>query len=945
MTLSPIAASLRNRYGPDFLSGTAPIVRGMVHAFVNDAWEDFAVIAGTEDMAPPYVYVVDSVFAKPYSITLGAKEFIVVDMRMFFHLSMLSYATVNEFSLEFLTFAFGRLYAEKLYLAYRFKESATHLLASGSAGLREFNRSPWLWEATAWQLRFLLAHELCHTMIRLSPNFREYSLQKTRDLLGRITMSEWRNGRTKESATSDWFDKNIPALSANLKVSEDNFSSFREGVTSTARTSFHDDQLASLREDDSWLEEVTCDIQAALHLMRKAKDAQELTNFTAYITMALGNLHTMGHAEVLARNFSDPTHKDVREPKGRRFVIEFLLTSDNWRDFIANSPNYAPQSERVIFRGPWELPERRLRISGQRARAIVNLHNASQANVSAPVLMAYPAVAEHLSVLTRERLGQKIEELANNPAELRRAIDAMFRPDDADVSGGPATSFQQDDDSEHAGQTTSAAVNPFSVPPAEEGADDVEAAFRHIVDSEDPDAPMAVLGLATLLVEQGDENAAEDAFRRAADSADVDAAPLAELALGVRLEMRGDTEGAMAAYRRVIETGHPDAAPMAAVSLGVQLHWRDDAEGAEAAYRLAADSGHPSQAPMGWMGLGRLLDTRGDDRGAEEAYRRAMDSGDANQGPMAAFNLGILLLDQGDDEGAEAAFKYAADSGHADAAPMALVELGGLLHERGDNDGAEAAFRRAVNSEDPSQAPVAALYLGVLLQQRDDDDNAETAFRRAVNSGHADAAPMALIRLGVMLHLRGDDTGAERAYRRAIDSGHADGATMAASNLGLLLHQQRDADGAEAAYRQAIDSGRTDDTAMTAAVGLVVLLQARGEAAEATSALRRASDCDDASEIPVLAFNLGVSLQERGDAEGAEAAYRLAADSGHADAAPEAAVRLGDLLQERGDDHAAEAAYRRAADSGHTEAASAAEAKLSLLLQKRGGADDGEARR
>ena len=937
MTLSPIAGSLRNRYGPDPLSGISPVVRGMVHAFVGESWEDFAAIAGSEGLAPPYVYVVDSVFARPYSITLGAKEFIVVDMRMFSHLSMLSRAILNEFSLEFLTFAFGRLYAEKLYLVYRFKESATHLATSASARPQKVNRSPWLWEATMWQLRFMLAHELCHTMIRLSPNFREYSLQKTRDLLGRITISEWRSGRTKESAASDWFDKNISVLSANLEVSEDNFSSFREGLADTAETSIHDDELESLREDDSWLEEVTCDIQAALHLMRKAKDAQELTNLTAYIAMALSNLHTMGHAQVLARNFSDPTHKDVTEPKGRLFVVEFVLTSENWRDFIASSPDdaprpNAPRPEKVIFRGPWESPERRLRISGQRARAIVNLHNAWQANVSAPVLMAYPAVAEHISVLTRERFGQKIEGLANNPAELRRAIDAMFWPDDA--AGESATSFQQDDDSEHDGQPLSAGFNP----------DDVEDAFRHIVDSADPDAPLTVLGRAALLVEQGDEDGAEDAFRRAADSTDVDAAPLAEMALGVRLETRGDTEGAMAAYRRVIETGHPDAAPMAAVSLGVQLHWRGDAECAEAAYRLAADSGHPSQAPMGWMGLGALLAARDDRRGAEEAYRRAMDSGDANQGPMAAFNLGILLLEQGDDEGAEVAFKYAADSGHADAAPMALVTLGVLLHERGDNEGAETAFRRAVNSEDPSQAPVAALNLGVLLQQREDDDHAEAAFRRAVNSGHADAAPIALMRLGVLLHLRGDDNGAESAYRRAIDSGHAYGAAMAAANLGLLLHQRRDAQGAEAAYRLAVDSGRTDDAAMTAAVGLGVLLQARGEAVRAASALRRASDCDDASEVPILALNLGVSLRERGDAEGAEAAYRLAADSGHADAASEAALRLGDLLQERGDDHAAEAAYRRAGDSGHTEAAPAAEAKLSLLLQKRGGADDGETR-
>ena len=226
----------------------------MVHAFIADSWRDYVAIAEVESVAPPYVYVVDSLFAKPFSITLGTKEFIVVDMRAFFHLALLSRATVGTFSTGILTFSFGRLYSEKLYLAGRFSESAAHLLVSdGYLQGRFFQTDEWLNKSTAWQFRFLLAHELCHTMMRLSPNFRENALRVTHDILGRITIDDWRHEKQRESEVSDWLDEQIPLLSTNTGISEEQFAWTQSEMAKGEDASFDKGDIASLREDDSGL--------------------------------------------------------------------------------------------------------------------------------------------------------------------------------------------------------------------------------------------------------------------------------------------------------------------------------------------------------------------------------------------------------------------------------------------------------------------------------------------------------------------------------------------------------------------------------------------------------------------------------------------------------------------------------------------------------------------
>jgi tetratricopeptide (TPR) repeat protein len=179
------------------------------------------------------------------------------------------------------------------------------------------------------------------------------------------------------------------------------------------------------------------------------------------------------------------------------------------------------------------------------------------------------------------------------------------------------------------------------------------------------------------------DKVSEEAWSKAIDSGDIDAAPRAAGYLGFRLWDQGDAESAKVAFQRAIDSGHANMAAIAADALGHLLMQRGDAEGAKAAYQHAIDSGHYDQAPSAAVSLGIFLMQQGDAEGAKAAYQQAIDSGHPDMGPAAADSLGHLLMKHGDTEGAKAAFQQAIDSGHPDVAPIAALRLAYLLEEQG----------------------------------------------------------------------------------------------------------------------------------------------------------------------------------------------------------------------------------------------------------------------
>jgi tetratricopeptide (TPR) repeat protein len=316
-------------------------------------------------------------------------------------------------------------------------------------------------------------------------------------------------------------------------------------------------------------------------------------------------------------------------------------------------------------------------------------------------------------------------------------------------------------------------------------------AWSRAADSEDPDAaPEGAIGLGDLLEGQGDVRGAKAAYQRAINSGHAKTAPVAAVRLGDLLGEQGDVRGAKAAYQRAINSGHPGMAAAAAIGLGDLLRERGDVAGAKAAYQRAIDSGHADMAAAAAGRLGTLLYQQGDLVGTKAAYQRVLDSGQAELIPSAAVIVGELLQRDGDMAGALTAFERAVDSGHADMAPLAAVSLGNLLKEQGDVAGAKAAYQRAIDSRHADQAPVAAVMLGELLKKRGDVAGAKAAYQEAINSGHPDSGPAAAVILGELLYGQGDVAGAKAAYQQAINSRHADLASVATTRLGELLKEQ-----------------------------------------------------------------------------------------------------------------------------------------------------------
>lgn len=186
--------------------------------------------------------------------------------------------------------------------------------------------------------------------------------------------------------------------------------------------------------------------------------------------------------------------------------------------------------------------------------------------------------------------------------------------------------------------------------------------------------------------ESGDADGELEAYRRADDLGDAEAAIL----LGNALRSRGAVDTAKQAYERAEARGHTEAA----MALGNLLSDHGDKAGARAAYLrsiklgstiaslnlglLLAEGGEPEEAlvhlrraaeagdPAGFWGIGKIQEQRSEWVLAAEAYRCGADLGDA----ACAFGLGICLYEQGDLAGSRAAFRRARDLGHDRAAEL-----------------------------------------------------------------------------------------------------------------------------------------------------------------------------------------------------------------------------------------------------------------------------------
>jgi len=211
---------------------------------------------------------------------------------------------------------------------------------------------------------------------------------------------------------------------------------------------------------------------------------------------------------------------------------------------------------------------------------------------------------------------------------------------------------------------------------------------------------------------------ARKAWKKAASSAENDAAPYAIVFLGRLFEEQGKVEDAKASYQQALDSGHTDAVPLAALHLGDLLKQHGDVTGARTAYERAAYSTNTWIAVKAHIGTASLLEEQGDVEGAKAAYQQAIDSRDTELAPLAEVSLGYLLRQQGDAEGAKAAYQRAIEFGDTDWAPFAHLGLGAALKELGDLEGAKAAYQQAIDSGHTDAARLAGDCLELLTAER-----------------------------------------------------------------------------------------------------------------------------------------------------------------------------------------------------------------------------------
>ncbi|WP_277436744.1 hypothetical protein [Streptomyces sp. SPB162] len=381
--------------------------------------------------------------------------------------------------------------------------------------------------------------------------------------------------------------------------------------------------------------------------------------------------------------------------------------------------------------------------------------------------------------------------------------------------------------------------------------------------------------------------------------------PLAWATLAVSREGAGDDSAAYDAYRRAAEAGDVWAWPAMA---RIREEARDPA-GADAVAALAAAAGHAEA----WRTLGRMRASHGP--AAAQAFEQAVSVGDgwghmglaqvaeragglveavqhatraADAGVTAAWALLVRLQwSLGDHASAVAAAIGGASSGN----PEGWSLLAQLRNAAGDTSGAAAAHREA------AALGVGAAWRELALLADSDGDSvaAEAAAAQVARTGD----PEAWTALAEARAERGSAAGAAHAAAEAARVGDVE----AWIRLARRRESAGNSEGAELAADLAADRGSP-----AAWAALSRMRERVGDRDGSRRAVLRA----DALGASAAWTALGRVREERGDAAAAERAYIRGCTAGDA----EAHSMLGALYLEQGRLHEACAAYRSAVDAG-----------------------------
>lgn len=253
------------------------------------------------------------------------------------------------------------------------------------------------------------------------------------------------------------------------------------------------------------------------------------------------------------------------------------------------------------------------------------------------------------------------------------------------------------------------------------------------------------LDTARRLAERGELDAAAAILGELADDPDEPDRAQAAVGLAVVLEQRGDVEAARRAARTALATGHPEYAAQAACHLaqGFEREGRD--EQARGAWQAVLGVGTPAYVPLARLGLARLAVREGNLAEAEKELREAMqagvEAGDARIGAHAAQRLADLMVEHGEPGAAAEVLLDALEFAPEDEIPGLRVQLG-IAHL----ELACAEFAESVEGgADPQTSALAIELLARTLPLRGRTEDAERVWTYGLE--HEDETLAAEVRL------------------------------------------------------------------------------------------------------------------------------------------------------------------------------------------------------
>jgi eukaryotic-like serine/threonine-protein kinase len=210
----------------------------------------------------------------------------------------------------------------------------------------------------------------------------------------------------------------------------------------------------------------------------------------------------------------------------------------------------------------------------------------------------------------------------------------------------------------------------------------------------------------------------------------------------LRLES-GDVEFAEEQFRLVMETGDLPSAAIAAFNLGQVLRRRGDLTGARDAYRRAVLADDLNLAGQSGINLAYVLKELGDRSGAEECLRAVMGAGHRDHGPRAAVELARMVLDDGRAEAATEVFRQVIATDHPVESAAASFYLAQLLAKRGYLDDAEETLAPVLGAGEGDFWAPGHLLLGEICRLRGDTSGARRWLAVARVHGDEQIAGMA----------------------------------------------------------------------------------------------------------------------------------------------------------------------------------------------------------